>query len=614
MTRRDFLWLLGLTGCYKEEIIPINPPMKKQIIGLWASGGATTLLNNLTAYWKLDESSDGSAPVSRLDSGTNGLTLTDNNTTPSAAGLISNGADLEKTNTEYLSLAHSATIAGGPGVSWTMACWFKPESLTANDSISAKTGRWAIQVGASNGPKMYNYASPDVSIVTSVASPYEIMTVGSFCFLVWGYDASVGRAFMQINAGVKYELALTPVADGSGTFYLGQFLGTYADGIIDEAGRWSRVLTASEVLTLYNTGVGMTHPFSGTQRSATTYTGPTGGSSRLTNLQTAIDLGYSKIGCFGDSWMEGGSVGMTTGPLPNGIRTSAQSEYGDAGIGFLKFQRAITNPDSRVTSYATTGTWSTNGTLTGHGPDLCEVTASAAATIDFTATFDRIEIHYRQYTTGGSFQFRVDGGGWQSVNTAGAEAYGKSAITGLSNVSHTVEIDYVSGTVVLFGAEMTSGATGCLVYRIGTSGMASTHPANNAYWTDALTALDLDCIIIHLGTNDITTNVTPATYAANLVAAVAKVPSSCDVIVMPSPDEARDIRFASTISYNMMAYNQAAYNALYSLGRVAWFSSVDDFGTYGLNFPRQYWGTNHLQTAGYTYLAGLVYNAMIAGR
>lgn len=585
---------------------------------LWFFGsGGTTLLNNITAYWKLDEVSDGSAPVSRLDSGTNGLTLTDNNTTPSASGLISNGADLEKANTEYLSLAHSSTIAGGPSVSWTIAGWYKPESLTANDSMFAKTGRWAVQVSTNNAPSLYTYGSPDVSLATTQAAgaiPPERMSAGVWSFLVFGYDASVGRAFLQINNGIKYEKAVTPVADASGTFYLGQFIGTYADGILDEVGRWSRVLTASETLTLYNEGAGMTHPFTGTQRTATTYVGPTGGSSRLTNLQIAIDAGYSKIGCFGDSWMEGGSVGMTTGPLPNGIRTLAQTEYGDAGIGFLKFQRAITDPDPRVTLYATTGTWSTNATLTGHGPDLCEVTATAAATIDFTATFDRIEIHYRQYTTGGSFQFRVDGGTWQVVNTAGAEAYGKSAITGLSNASHTVEIDYVSGTVVLFGAELTSGSTGCLVYRIGTSGMESKHPKDNTYWADALTALDLDCIIILLGTNDITNNVTPATYAANLVAAVAKVPASCDVIIMPSPDEARDKRFTASIFYNMMAYNQEAYNSLYDVGRVAWFSCVDDFGSYGLNQPRAYWGTNHLSTAGYNYLYPLIYNAMLAGR
>lgn len=608
MKRRDFIALgLGLIGC-NEEI-----EMKKKHLDWWLNSGGTTLKNNLTAYWKLDETSNGSAPVTRMDSTENGLNLTDNNTTPSATGLISNGADLEKANSEYFSLAHSALIAGGPGVSWTMAAWYKPESLTTNDTIASKTGRWAVQVSSSAYPSFYNYASPDINLVTSQATP-EAFSIGTFSFLVWGYDASVGRAFLQINAGVKYERACTPVADASGIFYLGQFLGTNADGIIDEVGRWSKVLTQSEVLTLYNAGAGLTYPFAGTQRRATTYTGPTAGASRLTNLQTAIDAGYSKIGLFGDSWFEGGSVGMANGPLPNGIRTSAQTEYGDAGIGYLKFQRVITNPDPRVTLYATTGTWTANVGYTGRGPDCCEVTATAAATIDFTATFDRIEVHYRQFSTGGTFQFRVDGGSWQSVNTSGTEAYGKSAITGLSNVSHTVEIDWVSGTVVLFGAELTSGSTGALVYRIGTSGMQSTHPANNTNWNAALTALDLDCIIILLGTNDITNNVTPETYASNLVSAVSKVPSSCDVIVMPSPDEARDIRFSSTISYNMMQYNQAAYNALYPLGRVAWFSCVDDFGSYGLTYPLSYWSTLHLTTSGYSYLAGLVYNAMLAGR
>lgn len=571
----------------------------------------STLFNASALYWKLDEASDGSGTVTRADSSPNGLNLTDNNTTASAAGLISNGADFEKTNTEYLSLAHSATIAGGPGVSWTMAAWYKPESLTVNDTVVAKNGRWGMQVSTGPQPGLYMYGSGgDITLTPSGATP-ELFVVGNWHLLIWGYNAATGRAFVRLNNGIKYEKAVTPVADGSGTLYLGQWLGTYADGIVDEVGRWPWALSDNEMAELYNSGNGTTWPFVGPRPAVATYTGPTSGATRLTNLQTAIDAGYSKIGCFGDSWMEGGGIGEANAPLVNGIRTAAQTEYGDAGIGFLKFQRVITDPDSRVTLYSASG-WTDNATFSGHGPDLVEITAAGAATISYTATFDRMEVHYRQYATGGVFRFRVDAGSWQSVDTAGAEAYGKSELAGLSAAAHAVEIERVSGTVVLFGAEMTTGSTGCLVYRIGTSGMQSTHPSNNANWSAALTALDLDCLIILLGTNDITNDVSPAQYAANILATVAKVPLTCDVIVMPSPDEGRDIRSGKL--YNMMQYNQAAYQALYGLGRVAWFSCVDDFGSYGLNQPRLYWGTLHLSTAGYTYLSGLIYAAMFAGR
>lgn len=43
---------------------------------------------NLTAYWELDEFSSGLAPVTRVDSHTNGLDLTDTNTVRSAEGIL----------------------------------------------------------------------------------------------------------------------------------------------------------------------------------------------------------------------------------------------------------------------------------------------------------------------------------------------------------------------------------------------------------------------------------------------------------------------------------------------------------------------------------------------
>ena len=73
------------------------------IRGVVSQGGASNgLLTNLVSYWKMDESSDGSAAVTRVDShGSNDLT----DLSPyaaSAAGIISNGALLVKANSEAL--------------------------------------------------------------------------------------------------------------------------------------------------------------------------------------------------------------------------------------------------------------------------------------------------------------------------------------------------------------------------------------------------------------------------------------------------------------------------------------------------------------------------------
>jgi len=60
---------------------------------------------------------------------------------------------------------------------------------------------------------------------------------------------------------------LTSIQDSAGNFTLGAIYsgGTpegFFDGMIDEVGVWSRLLTSDEVTTLYNAGAGLSYPFS----------------------------------------------------------------------------------------------------------------------------------------------------------------------------------------------------------------------------------------------------------------------------------------------------------------------------------------------------------------
>src|SRR5207247_6557818 len=91
----------------------------------------------LVSYWKLDDVSDGSGPVTRLDSvGSNHLT--DNNTVASAPGKIGNGADFESANNEFFSITDASQNGLDITGDLTISCWVKFESVVG---IQAMTGK-----------------------------------------------------------------------------------------------------------------------------------------------------------------------------------------------------------------------------------------------------------------------------------------------------------------------------------------------------------------------------------------------------------------------------------------------------------------------------------------
>lgn len=84
---------------------------------------------NLLAYWPMQEYSDGSAQVDRVDFSGNGYDLTDTVTTPSAVGKVGNCADFEATNSEYLSRNHVI----GHDTDFSISVWVKMEAVPSDD-------------------------------------------------------------------------------------------------------------------------------------------------------------------------------------------------------------------------------------------------------------------------------------------------------------------------------------------------------------------------------------------------------------------------------------------------------------------------------------------------
>lgn len=223
-----------------------------------------SLLTSLASYWKLDEVSGN-----RADSvGSN--TLTDTNTVDSTTGLIINSAVFVKANSESLD---------GPDVfdfiktsDFSIQVWVKRSSANnASTDVLAGKGTNQYNIAISTANKI-NCAIPGVAgIVTESGTTTDTTTwhhavlthVGDVTNDVWNLYKDGALADSQINGS-----AMAVNANG---FTLGREAGgvAFLNGQLDECGVWTRVLSLTEVVSLYNAGAGLSFDnFGGTSGSS----------------------------------------------------------------------------------------------------------------------------------------------------------------------------------------------------------------------------------------------------------------------------------------------------------------------------------------------------------
>lgn len=119
----------------------VGPALGSMLQRVGGAAAPSTLLDDLVAYWKLDEPSDGSAQVDRADSvGSN--TLTDVNTTASVAGKISLAADFVRADATELSIVDNADLSLG---ALLLFLGFVLDTVT-HPSASINPARYAFSV------------------------------------------------------------------------------------------------------------------------------------------------------------------------------------------------------------------------------------------------------------------------------------------------------------------------------------------------------------------------------------------------------------------------------------------------------------------------------------
>lgn len=222
------------------------------------------LLDNIIAYWKLEESSGNRAD----EVGSN--TLSDINTVTGNTGKLGDAAQFTRANVEYLSISDNTDLSTGD-IDFSFSFWLYLDVKNVTMQILSK---WLSSGG--NQAYVCNYdtigdrlqflvsSTGSGGVTTVVANNFGAVSTGTFIFVVCWHDAAANTINIQINNGTVNSAAHSGgVFDGTAEFRIGT-LGDEnnpVDGRIDAVGFWKKVLSSGERTLLYNSGNGLDHPF-----------------------------------------------------------------------------------------------------------------------------------------------------------------------------------------------------------------------------------------------------------------------------------------------------------------------------------------------------------------
>ncbi len=219
-----------------------------------------TLYDALGSWHTLDEVSGD-----REDSHINSLTLTESNVPViGVPGLINNAAQFDPVDQSILQHTPTGTIYQ-TDTSFSWAGWVVIDNVGSDPNIvgvygSAGNRKWVVDI-----------ASNELRFVTSTdGTVTELLLAGFFpsngvtYHIAVTYDGNTNDKRFYVDGSQTTTNTATSLNAGSTAGYdLGGTLADLAtvalDGTIDEAGYWSRALTADEVSDLYNSGAGITY-------------------------------------------------------------------------------------------------------------------------------------------------------------------------------------------------------------------------------------------------------------------------------------------------------------------------------------------------------------------
>lgn len=225
-----------------------------------ASGAASsTLLTSLAAYYKLEDVND---------SGINAANLTNHGTVTFITGKVNNAANFVSTSSQYLDIVSGTSNQFGTG-NFSFTFWFKTSTVGVFIQLINKGGRganssWYLEItGGQVQGNVTDSGGNQVNMSDAAGgsnnNAYHLVVVtanraGNLVFYLDNVQKSSNS--MAGATGTVSNATGLEIGGSSGPVNL-------YDGLIDECGLWSKVLSSTEITNLWNGGTGITYPFTG---------------------------------------------------------------------------------------------------------------------------------------------------------------------------------------------------------------------------------------------------------------------------------------------------------------------------------------------------------------
>lgn len=218
----------------------------------------SSLLNGLVAGWLMNETSNGSVQVDRVDV-LGVATLTDNNTTASNAG-GKNGAasDHVFANDEYFSVTTQTPLNGDR----TVSLWVYPTNIAAQrplasggDTYRDSSPHWLISMRQTGTNVFSVYHGGGYRTGTTAQA-----ALNTWYHVVYTYKHSTTNVGLWIN-GVREVDVNAADSNAGANNYIGAGYNTAMGGRLDDVYIWNRVLTDDEIAEVYASGASNPYPF-----------------------------------------------------------------------------------------------------------------------------------------------------------------------------------------------------------------------------------------------------------------------------------------------------------------------------------------------------------------
>lgn len=220
------------------------------------AGGGSTLLTSLRAYWAMDE--------------TTGMVLSDelgsyNGTTSGVASVTSVlGYSRQYTSSSSQYSDFGQTVGDLGTGDFSINFWFRAPSLPGDEQgLMGTAGIPSFYVTTSSTNTLlgvFNFSGTDLTFASNGAFSANAW------YMITVTVARAGLATMYVNGTAQTDTedisASSAVSLTTNAYYYIARSGIdYFNGYIDEAGIWTKVLSAGEVTELYNAGSGKSYPF-----------------------------------------------------------------------------------------------------------------------------------------------------------------------------------------------------------------------------------------------------------------------------------------------------------------------------------------------------------------